>query len=94
MLLSNEQVFKKEVKSVGEFAKALSVSGSAIYTALVNGKIDYCIIAGHKMIVLTRLTKAYKPNESPRRVKPIIKRGKNKPTPTHGARALKILKGK
>lgn len=67
MLLTNNKVFKKEVKSVPEFASHLDVTSSAIYTAIANDKIDYCLIAGHKTIVMTARTKAYKPNESSKR---------------------------
>lgn len=75
-LLTQAQVLKQEVQSVTEFAKALSISNSAVYTACANDKLDYAVICNHRVIVMTKLTKTYKPNESPRRVKPVVKKGK------------------
>lgn len=71
MLLTDKQVLKIEVQSVKDFAAALNVSKSAVYTACTGNRIDYCLVAGHMLIALTTATKAYKPNESPKRVKDV-----------------------
>lgn len=71
MQLDNSKVFKVEVLTVAEFASAMSgISPTAIYSAIKAGAIDYVSIGKHKLIVMTKLTRQYKPNDSPKRIKP------------------------
>ena len=70
MLLTADKILKKEIHSIKDFAGILNISLTAVYSAIANEHIDYTTIGTTKFIVMTKLTKEYKPNKSPRRVKP------------------------
>lgn len=79
MELSNDKVFKIDVLPIKEFAaQSGGVSSSAVYYAIEHNLIDWIQIGDRKYIVLSKLTKQYKPNESPNRIKPKKKAKKAK----------------
>lgn len=64
--LKNEEVLKKgtEVKTVKQFAELHNVEAQAIYYAIKHDLVDWFTVSGdNKYIVMTSVTKAYKPNE-------------------------------
>ncbi len=69
MEFTEQQILKKEIRSVAEFARELNISSSAVSYCIANDSIDYCILRGKYYIVLTTRTRSYKPNESPLRKK-------------------------
>lgn len=71
-----EQMLKKEVQTVKEFAKSLSITPTACYYACKQSLVDYFVLGDRTYIVMTAFTKQYKPNSSPRRKKVAKKRKK------------------
>lgn len=75
-LLSSDKVFKIELSTCSDFAKSLHVSDTAIYYAIKNNLVDYVNIGGRNHIVLSPFTRQYRPNESPRRKKVVVRKKK------------------
>lgn len=78
-LLAAGTVLKKELITIKAFAALMgNVSSSAIYYAIEHDMVDYYTIGDRSYIVITKLTRAYKPNDSPLRKKPVKKKKRHK----------------
>lgn len=71
--LETHEVLRKEVQTVKSFADSLAVSSSAVYYAIREFKVDFCVIEGTTYIVMTPFTRQYTPNKYPGKVKPAKK---------------------
>lgn len=69
--LAIKAVLKVQLCTVGEFATANGVSSTAVYAAIKANTVDHFTIGSKVFICNTNLTRQYKPNESPRRKKPV-----------------------
>lgn len=77
MKLSHSKVFKTDILPIKDFAaQSGNISSSAVYYAINNGLIDYIVLGDRSFVAMTKLTRQYKPNDSPNRKKPVKKKKK------------------
>lgn len=62
-----------ELKTQGEYIKTVvPITYSALDYAMDNDLVDYVVIGGRRIIVMTENTLAYTPNASKKRPKPTV----------------------
>ncbi len=68
MKLEHSRIFKNEVLPIKQFAaQSGGISSSAVYYAIDNNLIDYVEIGDRRYVVMSKVTRQYKPNSSPNR---------------------------